>query len=100
VSAPRPGEASEAADPLVVELRAQISAVDRELLGAVNRRLELVRRLHVHKLAHGMPLRDPAREASLLARLAAENGGPLSRSGLDELVAYLLELTRRELHGA
>jgi chorismate mutase / prephenate dehydratase len=100
VSGRASGEGSASADPLVVELREQISRVDRELLAAVNRRLEIVRRLHDHKLANGIPLRDPEREASLLSRLAAENGGPLSARGVGELFAYLLELTRRELHGA
>jgi len=89
-----------ASDPLVAELRAQITGVDRELLAAVNRRLEIVRRLHDHKQANGIPLRDPGREASLLAALAAENGGPLSAPGLREFFEHLLELTRRELHGA
>lgn len=86
-------------DPLVAELRAEISAVDRELLAAINQRLEIVRRLHEHKRAHGIPLRDPEREATLLAELRAANGGPLSDAGLADVVEYLLALTRRELHG-
>ncbi len=43
-----------------------------ELLAAVNRRLELVRALHEHKLANGMPLRDPGREDAMLR--AADGG--------------------------
>jgi chorismate mutase/prephenate dehydratase len=83
-----------------VELRQQINGVDRELLAAVNRRLEIVRRLHDHKQARGLPLRDPGRESSLLAALAAENAGPLSAHGVKEFFEQVLELTRRELHGA
>jgi chorismate mutase / prephenate dehydratase len=94
------GGARAADDPLVGELRTQINHVDRELLAALNRRLEIVRRLHDHKQASGLPLRDAEREASLLAELAAANAGPLSQRGVSEFFEHVLELTRRELHGA
>ncbi len=94
-----PEEAAAAGDRLVGELRAEISALDRELLATVNRRLEIVARLHAHKQAHGMPLRDPEREASLLAALRAANRGPLSTGGLNAFFEHLLALVRRELHG-
>jgi chorismate mutase len=86
-------------DP-VVGFREEITAADRELLGAVNRRLELVRRLHEYKLAEGLPLRDPEREAALVRDLAAANDGPLSDDGVADLFAFVIELTRREIHGA
>ena len=92
-------ESTPASDAFVAELRAQITSVDRELLAAVNRRLEIVRRLHDHKQAQGIPLRDRDREASLLAGLGAENGGPLSPRGVEEFFEHVLDLTRRELHG-
>ncbi len=84
----------------LAEAREAIDAVDRELLDAVNRRLELVRRLHEHKLAHGLPLRDPGREQAMVARLQEANAGPLSADGVAELFAHVLELVRREIHGA
>ena len=83
----------------VAETREQINAIDRELLGAVNRRLELVRSLHDHKLATGMPLRDPGREEAMLRDLEAANAGPLSAGGVADLLQFVLGLTRRELHG-
>ena len=83
----------------IVEARVAIDAVDLELLDAVNRRLELVRRLHEHKRANGLPLRDPGREASLVGRLQEANSGPLSADGVAELFHCVLELVRRELHG-
>jgi chorismate mutase/prephenate dehydratase len=86
-------------DAVVCELRDEITALDRELVAAVNRRLEIVRRLHDHKLANGIPLRDMGREDEMLALLAAENGGPLSEQGVRDLYRYVLDLTRRELHG-
>jgi chorismate mutase / prephenate dehydratase len=100
VSAAEAGAGAAAGDdPVVGELRAQITGVDRELLAAVNRRLEIVRRLHDHKRERGLPLRDPAREAALLSELRAANGGPISERGLSEFFEQVLALTRRELHG-
>ena len=84
-------------DPLVGELRAEITQADLEILRAFNRRLELVRRLKEHKAAQGYDFLDKAREAGLLAELERANGGPLSEEGLRELHAELLELTKREL---
>jgi chorismate mutase len=100
VSAAEAGAGARAGgDPLVDELRAQITGVDRELLAAVNRRLEIVRRLHDHKRERGLPLRDPEREDALLAELRAANRGPISERGLAEFFGHVLELTRRELYG-
>jgi chorismate mutase len=86
-------------DAVVIELREEITAVDRELVAAVNRRLEIVRRLHDHKLANDIPLRDPGREDELLRLLSAENPGPLSPEGLAGFYRSVIDLTRRELHG-
>jgi len=84
-------------DPRVQELRAEITSTDHEIVGAVNRRLELVRRLKEHKNAMGYEFLDKGREDALLAELARENSGPLSADGLRELHAELLDLTKREL---
>ncbi len=86
-------------DDVVTDLREQITALDRELVATVNRRLEIVRRLHDHKLANGIPLRDHGREDAMLALLSGENAGPLSAEGLADLYKHVLDLTRRELHG-
>ena len=87
------------ADAAVTEARDAIDAIDRSLLTAVNRRLELVRKLHEHKRTSGMPLRDAAREDEMVARLQGENEGPLTDDGVADLVHFVLDLTRRELHG-
>jgi len=87
-------------DPLVLELRAEISELDRGLLTAINRRLQIVRRLHEHKRVTGLPLRDPEREDAMLRLLEAENTGPLSSEGVARLHRFVLELTMEEVHGA
>ena len=84
-------------DPRVQELRAEIASTDHEIVSAVNRRLELVRRLKEHKAAMGYDFLDKGREEALLAELERENGGPLSAEGLRDLHAELLDLTKREL---
>jgi chorismate mutase / prephenate dehydratase len=83
-------------DPVVRDLRDQIAATDSELVEAVNKRVELVRRLKEHKAAHGFDFVDRSQEERLIDRLAAGNRGPLSEDGLRELYRALLELTKRE----
>ena len=84
----------------VADYREQISAADRDLLAAVNRRLEIVRKLHDYKVSEGLPLRDPAREESLVRELQEANPGPLSADGVAGLFGFVHDLTRKELHGA
>ena len=83
----------------LTDFRVRITAADRDLLAAMNRRLELVRELHEFKQAEGIPLRDPAREEQLVIELQAANRGPLSDQGVAELFRHVLDLTRREIHG-
>ena len=83
----------------VTEYREKIAAADRDLLAAINRRLDLVRELHEHKRTEGIPLRDPSREEQLVVELQAANAGPLSSAGVAELFRHVLDLTRKEIHG-
>ena len=78
-------------------LREEISAIDRELVALVNKRIETVARLKRHKDEHGIDFVDPDREAQLLADRVRENDGPLSEAGLLAFYAELLALTKREL---
>ena len=84
-------------DPVLRELREQISDTDRAILDAVNARLELVARIKEHKEARGIDFLDPAREQSMLRELTAANLGPLSGRGVEELLTSVLELTKREV---
>jgi chorismate mutase / prephenate dehydratase len=86
-------------DPIVAELRAEINALDRQLLVAVNRRLEVVVLLHEHKKETGMPMRDLAREVAMLRAIVAENTGPLSADGVASFFTDIVELIRREMYG-
>ena len=84
-------------DPVVRRLREQVTERDHEILAALNRRLELVAELRRHKEEHGLAFLDPERERWMLEDLERVNGGPLSEDGVRELLAFLLELTKREL---
>ena len=65
-------------------------------VAAVNRRLEIVRRLHEHKVANGIPLRDPGREDAMIARLVARRTPGRSRTRASpSFFRFVLDLTRR-----
>ena len=81
----------------MADLREQISALDRQILDAVNTRLELVARLRRHKEENGIAFLDPGREEWLLRHLADANAGPLSEQGVRELFGEILALVKREL---
>ena len=86
-------------DPEIEELRAQIGERDREIVSAVNARLQLVQRLKAHKDAHGVSFLDVRQEQRVHRQLAKFNPGPLSEKGLHELVGEILDLMKRELRG-
>jgi chorismate mutase/prephenate dehydratase len=84
-------------DEQLAALRAQITEIDRAIIEAFNRRLEIVAQIKRHKDEHGIAFLDPNREAAMLAQQSSENSGPLSEDGLRALYAELLALTKREL---
>ena len=86
-------------DPTVQRLRDEISALDRSILDAVNRRIDLVASLRRHKQEVGLPFLDPERERALLDDLVSANSGPLSDDGVGDLFRELLDLTKREVAG-
>ena len=89
-----------AGDPLIRQLREQISDTDRAIVEAINRRLELVARLKRYKESRGIGFVDPEREEWMFQYLARANRGPLSRDGLGEIYRELLDLTKREVGGS
>jgi chorismate mutase len=87
-------------DPLIRQLREQISDNDRAIVDAINARLKLVARLKGYKESRGMDFLDPDREEWMLQYLARANRGPLSSDGLRELFEDILALTKREVERA
>lgn len=86
-------------DPVVRQLREQISDTDLALVKAINKRLEFVRRLKEYKTSRGFEFVDQAREDWMLSYLARANRGPLSGEGLREIYGEILDLTKREVAG-
>jgi chorismate mutase len=90
-------EMEQNADPLIRQLREQISDADRKIIEAVNARLKLVARLKAYKESRGLSFVDPEREEWMLNYLTRANRGPLSAEGLQEIFAEVLNLTKREV---
>ena len=84
-------------DPLIRQLREQISDADRTIVEAINARLKLVARLKAYKESRGLSFVDPEREEWMLSYLTRANRGPLSAEGLREIFAEVLDLTKREV---
>ena len=84
-------------DPLIRQLRQQISDTDRSIVDALNARLRLVARLKHYKESRGIDFVDPEREEWMLQYLQRANRGPLSGEGLKELFEEILDLTKREV---
>jgi chorismate mutase/prephenate dehydratase len=84
-------------DSEVDRFRTEIGDVDRQLVAAVNRRLELVAALKRYKDEHGIAFVDPARESALIEERVRENTGPLSDEGVRAFYVELLALIKREL---
>ena len=84
-------------DPVIRQLREQLSDNDVRIVEAINARLQLVARLKRVKAERGIEFLDPAREEWMLQYLARANRGPLSAEGLREIYLELLDLTKREV---
>jgi chorismate mutase/prephenate dehydratase len=84
-------------DPELERLREQVSEIDRSIIEAFNRRLDVVAQIKRHKDEHGIAFVDPEREESMVAYQLRENSGPLTEKGLRALYAELLALTKREV---
>lgn len=80
-------------------LRAQIDAVDRELVERLSRRARLAQRVGELKHRTDAPIYRPEREAQIMSRLRALNPGPLSGDAIEavwrEIVSACRELERR-----
>ena len=84
-------------DPLIRQLREQVSDTDRALIEAINARLRLVSKLKQYKESRGIGFVDPDREEWQLRDMNRANRGPLSPEGLEQIYTAILDLTKREV---
>jgi chorismate mutase len=85
------------ADPLVTQLRREITDTDVAIVELVNKRLRLVATMKDYKERSGIEFIDPEREQWMHRHLQRTNRGPLSAPGLADLFGELLALTKREV---
>lgn len=87
-------------DPLSEE-RAQIDAIDEEMLRLLNRRVEWALRVGAKKQGLGLPLHDPAREHAIYERLRGHNareGGPLPDVAVTAIYREIISACRNAEH--
>lgn len=96
---PDPKPSSIASEAALEALRAQIDAVDRELLALVNRRAQLAQHVGELKKTTDAPVYRPEREAQIMRKLRDANPGPLPGAAIEgiwrEIVSACRELERR-----
>jgi chorismate mutase len=83
-------------DPVLLALREEIAAADRDLLAAFIRRLRIAEKIRAHKVERGYDFVDLERERQLLEEWRQANGGAVSDETLLELFQAVLSLSKRE----
>lgn len=88
-----------ATDPALLQLRARIDQVNRQILGLFQTRAELVLEVAALKESLGLDSYDPRREAEMLRELTRNPAGPFTSDELatafEALFAVSLALQRR-----
>ncbi len=75
-------------------LRRQVDAIDAQILGLINQRLDLVREIGRCKRRGGGGVLDRAREAEVIGRLVEQNRGPLSQENLRHIFMEIISVAR------
>lgn len=79
----------------LTRLRSQIDQLDAELVRLLNQRARIACELGVIKVAAGLPAYDARREEQVLARIRAQNGGPLEAESVWRIFRRIILETRR-----
>jgi chorismate mutase/prephenate dehydratase len=81
-------------DTELAALRAQIDALDRELLGLLNRRAQVAHAVGELKRAEGSPAFRPEREAAVINGLKTQNPGPLPSASVAPIWREIMSACR------
>ncbi len=82
---------------MIEERRKRIDEIDEQLLKLLNERAECALAIGREKARQGLPIHSPEREEEVLARLEAQNRGPLSQAAVQRIFkAIFLESRRLE----
>jgi chorismate mutase len=79
----------------IEDCRAEIDAIDGELLRLLNERARLALRVGESKRAAGLALCDREREREVLERARNSNRGPLDERAVTSLFRLIIEESRR-----
>ena len=77
------------------DCRKVIDAIDAEILGLLNRRADLARRIGRMKTSAGLPIVDEAREEIVIRRIVRENPGDIADVALVSIYREILDESRR-----
>src|ERR1700704_376225 len=75
--------------------RAEINALDSELLRLLNQRARVALKVGESKIASGLSLCDHTREREVIERMCEINGGPLDERAVVELYRAIIHESRR-----
>ncbi len=78
----------------LTELRASLDAIDADLVRLFEQRMQVAAEVADCKLAHGLPVRDPAREEQVLAGRRALLRDPGLSEACDAFFRQLMALSR------
>ena len=76
-------------------LRSEIDALDREIVGLLNRRAALGLAAGKAKMQSGRPIPDADREREVMVRVAMANEGPIPQDALLALYRQLIDTIKR-----
>ncbi|MGV8074100.1 MAG: prephenate dehydratase [Syntrophobacteraceae bacterium] len=75
-------------------VRNEIDSIDLDLLGLLNRRMELAQQVGRIKAETGFNLFDPGREEAIFKRLATANAGPITEESLRSIFREIFAASR------
>src|SRR5262245_42793178 len=78
-------------EPIINNPRAEIDAIDTEILRLLNRRAEIALRVGAAKTVVDTSLCDPKRESEVLERLTAENPGPFDGQSIENIFQRIID---------
>jgi chorismate mutase/prephenate dehydratase len=80
-----------AADTPINNPRAEIDAIDSEILRLLNRRAEIALRVGAVKAEKDASMVDPNRESEVIARLTNENPGPFDSTAIENIFQRIID---------
>ncbi|HEX3100605.1 MAG TPA: chorismate mutase, partial [Pyrinomonadaceae bacterium] len=78
-------------EQIIENPRAEIDAIDNELLRLLNKRAQIALRVGAAKTSVETSLCDPIREREVLSRLRQENTGPFDEHSIDNIFQRIID---------